>query len=92
MPRSRLVSACPARPVDRAIRGVVAVALALFAAAAGSTEMWLAVALGLGAATAAFGAITGRCPIDLLGHREQPAPNTLGLPEARQPIDVRLKE
>jgi hypothetical protein len=70
----------------------VAVALALFAAAAAGTEMLLAVALGLGAATAAFGAVTGRCPTDLLGHGEQPAHNTLGLPEAKQPIDVGPKE
>ncbi|HEX5997472.1 MAG TPA: hypothetical protein VFY84_20230 [Jiangellales bacterium] len=74
------------------IRAILALALAAFAAAAAGTLPWLAVLLALAATPAAFGAVTGRCPIDFVRQRQQRAGNTLGIAEARQPIDIGPKE
>jgi hypothetical protein len=68
------------------------VALLGLAVAAVPLSVWLAVAVALAAAAPAFGSVTGRCPVDYLRHRRQLARNTLGIAEARQPIDVGPKE
>jgi hypothetical protein len=87
-----VASACPAGSGERIVRGILSLVLGGFAVAAVETSPWLAVAIGLAAAVPAFGAVTGRCPTDFLQHRRPPAPNALGVPEARQPIHLGSKE
>ena len=82
-------SACPSTPADRVVRGVLAVIIAAFALT--STSAWCAVPAFVCAGCFAFGALTGWCPTDLprrRTRREEPAPNRLGYPAARQPIDL----
>jgi hypothetical protein len=85
-------SACAANPAERTLRAILAVGLAAFAAGTAATAPWLAVMLAIAAAPAAIGAISGRCPVDLVRHRREQKRNILGIAEARQHIDVGPKE
>jgi hypothetical protein len=98
--RDRRANACPTRPTERVGRAIIALVLLGLAAAAAGTLPWLAAVLALAAAPVAFGAITGRCPIDFARHRRQ-ARDTLDIAEARprgqsvparQSIDLGPKE
>lgn len=83
---------CPASPFARAVRAVLAAALAILAGVTAGAVPWLAILFALAAAAAAIGAITGHCPVDFVRRDQRRARNTLGIAEARQHIDVRPKE
>lgn len=77
---------CTVTPGERIMRIAVAVFVGAFAVSMGA-NLWCAIPAGVCAVLLAIGAVTGWCPA--LPHRELAmAPNDLGIPEARQNIDI----
>lgn len=84
-------ASCAAGPVDRVIRGVLAVIVGAFALSNLAAQSWTAIPTGICAILLTVSAVTGWCPTDLLRGRAAPEqePNTLGFPEARQHVEIR---
>ncbi|MGR2753381.1 YgaP family membrane protein [Agromyces arachidis] len=84
--RSLTARSCAVSRGERGIRAVIAVFLGAFALG-NLDNLWCAIPAGICAAFLAIGAITGWCPTDLLARTpDESDANTLGYPEARQPL------
>lgn len=79
------MSSCARNPIDRIVRGVVAIVL--WSVAFGSGEsLALAIPAGLVAVSLTVAALTGKCPHEFFIRRPEPKPNALGIPEARDAL------
>ena len=89
MPEPRPLRSCTTSPVDRVVRGIVAVFVGAFGLSM-TGQPWCAIPAGICSILLAIGAITGWCPTDLLRTRQaETAPrNAPGYAEARQKIDI----
>lgn len=86
--RPRLTRLCAVTPGERIFRAFAAVFVGAFALSS-LDNLWCAIPAGVCSGFLAFGAITGWCPTSLLPREaEATEPNTLGIPESRQHIDV----
>ncbi len=84
----RWTRVCAVTPVERVLRALAAVFVGAFALSMGD-NLWCAIPAGICATLLLVGAVTGWCPTALLPRRvDAPQENTLGIPEARQRIDV----
>lgn len=84
-----LLRVCTITRGERIVRWAAAVFVAAIAGSAATTGVWaLAVPALLGALVLAAMAITGWCPGIAATESADAAPNTLGIPEARQRIDL----
>jgi len=86
--RRQWTRVCAVTPGERIGRAVAAVFMIALAVSLGD-NLWIAAPAGVFATFLTIGAITGWCPTALIPRREQPVEqNDLGIPEARQRIDV----
>ncbi|MGZ8804330.1 MAG: YgaP family membrane protein [Microbacterium sp.] len=84
----RWTRVCAVSRTERAFRAAASVFLAAFALSM-PDNLWCAIPAGVCSALLMVGAVTGWCPTNLLPRRvDDTAPNALGIPEARQRIDV----
>ncbi len=87
--RRRWTRLCAVTPGERAVRAVLAVFMVALAFSFGG-NLVIAIPAGVVAVYFVIVAITGWCPSmpTLAREVEQPEQNTLGIPEARQHIDI----
>lgn len=84
----RWTRVCAVTRTERILRAAMSVFVGAFALSM-SANLWCAIPAGVCAALLMVGAITGWCPTSLLPRPvETSEPNMLGIPEARQRIDV----
>jgi hypothetical protein len=84
----RWTRVCAVSRTERVFRAAASVFLAAFSLSM-TDNLWCAIPAGVCSALLMVGAVTGWCPSNLLPRRiDDTAPNTLGIPESRQRIDV----
>lgn len=90
MTSRRRAPVCAPGSVERVVQAAVGALTGAFALS-NLHDPPLAIAAALGAALLLIGAVRGWCPASLLSRMSANAPeqNTLGIPEARQPLDPR---
>lgn len=81
------MNSCSRNPVDRVVKGIVAIMLWSVAFAPGESLV-LEITAGLVAAWLSIAAITGKCPHKLFQRKPEPKPNAMGIPEARDALKL----
>ena len=79
------MNSCARNPVDRVVRGIVAIVLWSVALSSGGS-LAIAIPAGLIALVFSIGALTGKCPHEFFIRRPEPKSNALGIPEARDAL------
>lgn len=84
----RWTRVCAVTPGERVLRGVGSVFVGAFALSM-ADNLWCAIPAGVCAVLLLVGAITGWCPTSVIPRRmEAVAENDLGIPDARDHIDL----
>ncbi|MEV8359983.1 YgaP-like transmembrane domain [Microbacterium sp. NPDC076895] len=84
-----LIRVCAISRAERIARWVAAIFVAAIAGSAATTGVWaLAIPAAFGALILGAMAITGWCPGMPATRSADAAPNALGIPEARQSVDL----
>ena len=84
----RWTRVCAVTRTERVLRAAASVFLAAFALSM-TDNLWCAIPAGVCSALLMVGAVTGWGPTSLLPRRvDDSEPNAIGIPEARQRIDV----